>query len=216
MSVSCCGNNSESQASRNRRVLWIVLAVNAAMFLIEVFAGFAAKSASLQADALDFLADSANYAISLLVVGMAVRYRAGAALAKGLTMGAFGVWVLGVSVLHAFQGTLPRAETMGIVGVLALLANAACMALLYAQRDDDSNMRSVWLCSRNDVIGNAAVLLAALGVFGAQAGWPDVIVAVLMGSLAIHAAWQVIRQSLTELRKKSDTERVDLRPAADP
>jgi Co/Zn/Cd efflux system component len=201
MSANCCNDvlDDRLRDRRYRRVLWSVLVINAAMFLIEIVAGLAAGSASLQADALDFLADAANYGISLFVVGMALRYRAGAAIAKGMTMGLFGVWVLATSIWHAAYGRVPEAITMGAVGLAALLANAASFALLWVYRSGDSNMRSVWLCSRNDVIGNFAVLLAALGVFGTGTGWPDVIVASIMGSLALQGAWHVIRQASGEL-----------------
>lgn len=182
-----------------RRILWIVLATNAVMFLIEIGAGLAAGSASLQADALDFLGDAANYAISLIVVGMALRYRASAALAKGVTMGALGLWVIATVVWHAIHGTLPNAMTMGAVGFLALAANAACTGLLWRYRAGDANMRSAWICSRNDVLGNLAVLLAALGVFGTGTGWPDIIVATIMAALAFQGAVVVVRQSLNEL-----------------
>jgi Co/Zn/Cd efflux system component len=201
MSASCCDHISETELRdrRYRRVLWAVLAINALMFLIEVVAGLVSRSASLQADALDFFADAANYGISLFVVGRPLRYRAGAALTKGMTMALFGVWVLGTSVWHAVLGTVPEAMTMGAVGVAALLANAASFALLWRYRAGDSNMRSVWLCSRNDVIGNFAVLLAALGVFGTGTGWPDVVVATIMGGLALQGAWHVVRQASSEL-----------------
>src|SRR4029453_12808820 len=159
-------------ASAYRRVLWAVLAINAVMFLVEIGAGLAAGSASLQADALDFFGDAANYAISLLVVGMALRYRAMAALAKGATMGLFGLWVTGTVFWHALHGTLPSAVTMGAVGFAALAANAISFGLLSAYRDGDANMRSAWICTRNDVLGNLAVLAAAAGVFGTGAGWP--------------------------------------------
>src|SRR6266478_5461969 len=181
-----------------RRVLWAVLAINAAMFAVEVIAGLAAGSAALQADALDFLGDAANYAISLFVVGMALRYRASAALAKGATMAAFGLWVIGTVVWHAWHGTLPSAFTMGTVGLAALLANAATFGLLWAYRHGDANMRSAWICTRNDVLGNMAVLLAALGVFGTGTGWPDIIVAAIMASLAMQGAALVIRQASAE------------------
>jgi Co/Zn/Cd efflux system component len=183
-----------------RRVLWAVLAINAVMFLVEIGAGLAAGSASLQADALDFLGDSANYAISLFVVGLALRYRATAALLKGATMGVFGLWVIGTVVWHAVHGTLPSAFTMGTVGLAALVANAASFGLLWAYRTGDANMRSAWICTRNDVLGNLAVLLAALGVFGTGTGWPDIAVAVIMASLALHGAWVVLGQSRTEMR----------------
>jgi Co/Zn/Cd efflux system component len=178
-----------------------VLGINAVMFLVEIGAGVAAGSASLQADALDFLGDATNYGISLLVVGMALRYRASAALAKGATMGAFGLWVIGAVVWHALHGTLPSAITMGAVGFAALLANAASFALLWVYRHGDANMRSAWICTRNDVLGNLAVLLAALGVFGTGTGWPDIIVAAIMATLALQGAATVIRQSLDELRQ---------------
>jgi Co/Zn/Cd efflux system component len=184
-----------------RRALWFVLAINAAMFLIEIGAGVVAGSASLQADALDFLGDAANYAISLLVVGMALRYRAMAAFAKGSTMCLFGLWVIGTVIWHAVQGTLPNAFTMSAVGVAALVANASSFGLLWAYRRGDANMQSAWICTRNDVLGNLAVLLAAAGVFGTGTGWPDIIVAAIMAALALQGAALVITRSLAELRE---------------
>src|SRR6266550_3258263 len=187
-------------AAAYSRILWGVLAINAVMFLVEIGAGLAAGSAALQADALDFLGDAANYAINLFVVGMALHYRASAALAKGATMAAFGLWVIGAVVWHALHGTLPSAFTMGTVGVAALVANAVSFGLLWAYRHGDANMRSAWICTRNDVLGNLAVLLAALGVFGTGSGWPDTIVAAIMATLAIQGAALVIRQASAELR----------------
>jgi Co/Zn/Cd efflux system component len=210
MSSNCCQSDACNEADPRRgdpafkRVLWIVLAINAAMFLVEVVAGLAAGSASLQADALDFLGDAANYAIALLVVGMALRYRSMAALAKGATMGLFGLWVLGTVVWHSIAGTVPEAITMGVVGFAALAANAACFGLLWAYRAGDANMRSVWVCSRNDVLGNLAVLLAAVGVFGTGTGWPDVIVAAVMAALAIQGAFVVVRHALEELNSQKE------------
>jgi Co/Zn/Cd efflux system component len=205
MSASCCHDCHEDDPQRGnpayRRVLWIVLAINAVMFAVEIAAGLAAGSASLQADALDFLGDAGNYAISLFVVGMALRYRAMAALAKGSTMAMFGLWVLGITGWHALDGTLPQAFTMGAVGFTALAANAASFGLLWSHRGGDANMRSAWICTRNDVLGNFAVLLAALGVFGTGTGWPDLVVAVVMAALAMQGALIVIRQSLGELRQ---------------
>lgn len=184
-----------------RRILWTVLAINGAMFVVEVAAGLMAGSASLQADALDFLGDAANYAISLLVVGMALRYRALAALTKGATMGAFGLWVIATVIWHTLHGTLPSAVTMGAVGFTAFAANAASFVLLWAYRNDDVNMRSAWICTRNDVLGNLAVLLAAAGVFGTGTGWPDVLVATIMAGLALQGSAIVVRQSLGELHR---------------
>ena len=204
MGAECCSHQPSSDPHRGnpayRRVLWAVLAINAVMFLIEIAAGLAAGSASLQADALDFLGDSANYAISLLVVGMALRYRASAALAKGATMGAFGLWVIATVIWHALHATLPTAFTMGAVGITALVANAASFGLLWAFRGGDANMRSAWICTRNDVVGNLAVLLAAAGVFGTGTGWPDLLVATIMAALALQGAALVTRQAWGELR----------------
>ena len=205
MSGSCCHGCHEHDPQRGnpayRRVLWIALAINAVMFAVEIGAGLTAGSASLQADALDFLGDAANYTISLLVVGMALRYRAMAALAKGSTMGLFGLWVLGVTAWHAWYGTIPQAVTMGAVGFAALVANIASFGLLWRHRGGDANMQSAWICTRNDVLGNLAVLLAALGVLGTGTGWPDLIVAAIMASLALQGAAVVARQAVEEFRR---------------
>lgn len=206
MADSCCAPpplklDPKRENTTYRRILWTVLAINGAMFLVEIGAGLAAGSASLQADALDFFGDAANYAISLMVVGMALRYRATAAIAKGATMGLLGLWIIGAVIWHALHGTLPSAVTMGVVGSTALVANAASFGLLWAYRGGDANMRSAWICTRNDVLGNLAVLLAALGVFGTQTGWPDIIVAAIMAGLALQGATVVVRQSLGELRR---------------
>src|SRR5262245_37507685 len=188
--MDCCNHCHSSDTNRGnpayRRVLWDVLAINAAMLLVEIVAGLPAGSASLHADALDFFGDAANYAISLLVVGMALRYRATAAFAKGFTMGVFGLWIIGAVIWHALHGTLPSAITMGAVGFAALAANAISFGLLWAFRDGDANMRSAWICTRNDVFGNLAVLVAAAGVFGTGAGWPDVIVWGVVASVCLR------------------------------
>jgi len=220
MSAHCCEHHEEQgsdpiRQAAFRQVLCWALAINAAMFSVEIGAGLAAGSAALQADAVDFLGDAANYAISLFVVGMALRYRAAAALAKGATMALFGVWVLGVTAWHAFNGTLPHAFTMGGVGLAALVANAASFWLLWQHRMGDANMRSAWICTRNDVIGNLAVLIAAAGVFGTGTGWPDVIVAAVMAILALQGATTVIRQARSELQsdgRTSPATPVSLRP----
>jgi Co/Zn/Cd efflux system component len=183
-----------------RRALWIALVVNAGFFLAEVIAGAAAGSVSLQADALDFFGDAANYAISLGVAGMALAWRARAAVAKGGTLIAFALWVLGSTAWHAIHGTLPSAGVMGVVGIAALIANGGVALMLYRFRSGDANMRSVWICSRNDALGNLAVMFAALGVFGTGSGLPDVIVATIMGGLGLWGGWQIVNQAGGELR----------------
>lgn len=182
-----------------RRVLWIALVVNALMFLVEIVAGVAAGSVSLLADAIDFFGDAGNYALSLAVLAMGAVARARAAMFKAVTMVLFGVIVLGRAVWGAFGGSPPEPITMGVVGLLALLANVGVAALLYAFREGDANMRSVWLCTRNDAIGNVAVLLAALGVFGTGTRWPDLLVAAVMAGLALAAGTSVLRQARREL-----------------
>jgi Co/Zn/Cd efflux system component len=182
-----------------RVVLWAALVINLTMFVVEAGGSIMAGSSALQADALDFLADAANYGISLSVAGLALVCRARAALVKGATMGLFGLGVLISAGSHAIAGTVPHAELMGVIGVAALVANGIVAAPLYAYRSGDSNMRSIWLCSRNDVIGNIAVLLAALGVFGTGSGWPDFVIALVMAVLGISSARQVIRQARAEL-----------------
>ena len=198
----CVGSQSLSTPGW-RRALWVAFAVNAGFFLTELAAGAAAGSAALQADALDFFGDAANYAISLGVAGAALRWRARAALVKGSTLLAFALWVLGSTAWHAVLGPLPRAEVMGVVSVAALIANGGVALMLYRFRGGDANMRSVWICSRNDALGNMAVMLAALGVFGMGSGWPDVIVAIVMGGLGLWGGWQIVSQARGELRSHS-------------
>ncbi|MGD9615529.1 MAG: cation transporter [Alphaproteobacteria bacterium] len=200
--MSCCDQGCAAPAidRRYRRVLWAALAVNLAMFGVEIAAGLAAGSASLQADALDFLADAANYAVALVVVGLALHWRARAALLKGAVMGAFGLWVAGSTVHHALSGTVPHAETIGAVGLLALAANLVVAGLLYRHRTSDSQALSVWLCSRNDCIANLAVIAAGAGVWASNTAWPDIAVAAIIASLELSSAWRVMRQAMAELR----------------
>lgn len=195
-----CASTHIPNASGWRAALWIALGINATMFLAEIVAGLAAGSASLQADALDFLGDSANYAISLAVAGLALTWRARAALAKGLTLIALALWVVASTVWHAVFRTLPEAEVMGVVAMMAVLANGVVALMLYRFRSGDANMRSVWICSRNDVLGNLAVILAAAGVFGTQTGWPDIIVAAIMAALGLSGGSTIVRHAVVELR----------------
>ena len=202
--MACSGcSSSKSDLSRDpawRRALWIALAVNAAMFAAEMAAGVAGGSKALQADALDFLGDAANYAISLGVAGMALAWRARAALLKGATLALLGLYVLGATLWAVWHGGVPEAHVMGVVGVAALVANAGVALMLYRFRTGDANMRSVWICSRNDAIGNVAVVLAAAGVFGTGTAWPDLIVAGIMAGLGLWGGWQIIEQAQGELR----------------
>ena len=197
---SACGSDLAKVDPRWRRILWVALAVNALMFIVEMIAGATADSRALQADALDFLGDAANYAVSLAVVGSAIAWRARAALMKSLFMLGFAAWVLGSAVVAFMNGTAPDGVMMGTIGGLALAANVGVALLLYRYRTGDANMRSVWICSRNDAIGNVAVMLAALGVLGTDSAWPDLIVATIMAALALTGGIQVFRQAMTELR----------------
>jgi len=199
--MPCCTSCSSTPTAgpRFRRALWVALFINVAMFAVEIGAGIKSGSVSLLADAVDFAGDAANYAISLAVLAMGLTWRARAALVKGLSMAAFGIFVVAKAGWSAFAGIPPEPLTMGVVASLALLANAGVALMLYAFRDGDANMRSVWLCSRNDAIGNLAVMLAAAGVFGTGSGWPDLLVALLMGALALSAGVAVVRQARQEL-----------------
>ena len=198
----CCPSfeATPSVDARYRRVLWLALAINAAMFAVEAGFGLIADSLSLQADALDFFGDAANYAISLALLGRAIRWRARGAAIKGGAMALFGAWVLGAAIYRVFVGGVPDAAIMGAIGLLALFANLACAVLLFRFRRGDSNMRSVWLCTRNDAIANIAVILAALAVAVTGTGWADLGVAVVIASLAASAGISVIRQAHAELR----------------
>jgi len=200
MSATCCQTESKSSASsRYRKVLWFALAINTVMFLVEIGSGLRAGSVALLSDSLDFLGDAANYGISLWVLGLGVVIRARASMLKAGTMAIFGMGVLGAALWNFTNDTVPDAPVMGVVGLLALVANLTVAATLYTFREGDSNMRSVWLCSRNDALGNIAVMLAALGVFGTGTAWPDLLVASAMAALAITAAIQIARQASQEL-----------------
>ena len=190
----------EGMSDDYRRRLIAVIVINAAMFVVEMAAGYLARSQALQADALDFFGDSLTYGLSLAVIGMPLATRANVALLKGASLLAMGLWVLGSTAWKVLYTGVPEAEIMGLIGFLALAANVASVILLIAYKDGDANVRSVWLCSRNDAIGNVAVMIAALGVWGTATGWPDLIVAAIMASLFLSSAWQIITQALEEKR----------------
>jgi len=194
-----------------RRALWIALFLNAGMFIVELAAGAAAESTALLADSLDFFADAATYAISLAVAGLALAWRARAALAKGVSILAIGLFVMGAAVWRAFNEASPDAPTMGGIAILAFAANLFVAFLLYRHREGDANMRSVWVCTRNDVIGNAAVGAAALGVFGTGTAWPDLAVAAIMAGLGVWGGVEIVRRAWTELRAAKPAQAV---PAA--
>lgn len=202
----CCGGSCGTgggPANRQadyRRVLRLALLVNALMFAVEMAAGVQAGSLALRADALNFLAHALNYGVSLWVLGRALEWRSWAAVVKGLSLGALGLWVLGSAVWNAAAGVLPDAPVVGLVGLLALAANVSVAALLFAGRRGGATMRSVWLCSRNDALGNVAVMMAAAGVWSTGTGWPDLIVAAGIAGLSLAAAASVLQQAAGELR----------------
>jgi Co/Zn/Cd efflux system component len=197
---SCCGSNVkfEGLSSDYRRRLWLVIGINAAMFIIEMTAGVLSRSQALQADALDFLGDTLTYGISLAVIGMSLRARATAALFKGLSLTLMGLWIFGSTAYHVLVLGLPRAEIMGAIGFLALAANVTSVLILLKYKDGDANVRSVWLCSRNDAIGNVAVVIAAAGVWGTATAWPDLIVAAIMAGLFVYSSVRILRQAWLE------------------
>lgn len=201
---TCCSGGVpvfDGMDPRYKLVLWIVIAINGAMFLTEMVAGQLAGSRALQADALDFLGDTITYGLSLAVIGTSLRTRATAALFKGASLSVMGLWVLGSTVYQTLILGVPSAEIMGVIGVLALAANLASVGLLMPYKDGDANVRSVWLCSRNDAIGNVAVMFAALGVWGTATAWPDLIVAAIMAGIFLTSATQILRQAWTEYRQ---------------
>jgi Co/Zn/Cd efflux system component len=200
MSQACCHHAPPPATDpAYRRALWVALIVNAAMFVVEIGAGMQAGSVSLLADAVDFFGDAVNYGVSLAVLGLSLAWRARTALLKGAAMACFGVFVIGKAMAVALSGEVPEAMTMGAVGLIALSANVGVALLLYRFRDGDANMRAVWLCTRNDALGNLAVLAAALGVFGSGSAWPDLVVAAVMGLLALSSARVVVLLARREL-----------------
>uniref|UniRef100_UPI0030DAE839 cation transporter n=1 Tax=uncultured Sneathiella sp. TaxID=879315 RepID=UPI0030DAE839 len=185
--------------------LWVVIGINASMFVVEMIAGSIAGSQALKADALDFFGDSLTYGISLFVLGMSVRVRTTAALLKGVSLALMGLWVFGSTAYQVLVLGLPSAPVMGAIGVLALAANLASVGVLLRYKDGDANVRSVWLCSRNDAIGNVAVMLAAGGVFVTGTAWPDLAVAGLMAGLFLWSSIQIIAQALKERQHTVET-----------
>jgi cation diffusion facilitator family transporter len=203
MAADCCGSDVrfDGLSADYKRRLWLVIAINAAMFLVEMGAGALAGSQALKADALDFLGDSTTYGISLAVIGASVRARSWAAIGKAASLSAMALWVLGITAYHVLIVGMPHAEVMGATGVLALLANVGSVLILMRYKDGDANVRSVWLCSRNDAIGNVAVMAAAVAVWLTQTRWPDLAVAALMAALFFYSSARILKQSIDEMRE---------------
>ncbi len=203
MACCNCGNNLQFDglSTAYKRILWIVIAINALMFLVEMGASLASGSMALRADALDFLGDTLTYGITLMAIGHSIRWRASAALFKGVTLALMGVWVLGATLYRVFILGVPNEAIMGSVALMAFAANATSVLLLMRYRNGDANVRSVWLCSRNDAISNLAVMVAAVVVFYTQSRWPDLVVAAGMAGLFLHSSTLIIRQARREIRE---------------
>ena len=200
---NCCQDKScelEALRGHQSKVLWIALAINGVMFGLEFFVGLLAGSTSLLADSLDMLGDALVYGFTLYVVGLSARWQASAALLKGIVMAGFGIMVLAQAGYHLMSPEVPDFRIMGATGVLALLANGTCLILLTRRRNDDLNMRSTWLCSRNDIIANVGILIAAAGVLASGSRWPDLAVGLLITTVYMRAPVYVIRQATTALR----------------
>ena len=205
VACGCSGNPKfDGVDPAYKRVLWIVIFINAAMFFVEMSAGKLAGSQALQADALDFLGDALTYGLSLAVIGTSLKVRSTAALIKGLSLLFMGLWVFGSTVYQIFILGVPSAQIMGLIGLLALAANLASVLLLMRYKDGDANVRSVWLCSRNDAIGNVAVMIASFAVFLTASAWPDLIVAIIMAGLFLRSARLILAQAWQELRSGED------------
>ena len=206
MSASCGHTHGpfDGMSADYRRRLWAVIVINAAMFVVEMAGGQLAGSQALQADALDFFADAVTYGISLAVIGASIRVRTTAAAAKGVSLFVMGLWVVGSTIYRVFYVGMPEAPIMGAIGFLALIANLSSVLLLVNYKDGDANVRSVWLCSRNDAIGNVIVMAAALGVWGSGTPWPDLVVAAIMGGLFLSSSFQILTHSLREWRSGAE------------
>lgn len=200
-----CGHDCQFDGTSKayRRALLIVIGINFTMFLVEMGAGAMSGSMALRADALDFFGDSLTYAISLYVIGKSVKIRASAAIAKGASLALMGAWVFAASIWRFFVVGVPDAPIMGMIGVMALIANLASVLILIKYKDGDANVQSVWLCSRNDAIGNVAVMGAAIMVALTQSRYPDLIVAVFMSGLFLSSAWQILTKARAEWKGKA-------------
>lgn len=197
----CNADGQSDVSAAYRKVLWICLIANAVMFVAQMVASYAAHSVSLLANSADFFSDAANYGISLYVLNLSLRQKARASMFKGISLGVVGLWVTFETLHHALQPELPEPLIMAVISVVALAVNVGCAVLLYKYRGGDSNRESVWICSRNDAIGNIAVMIAAAGVFASSTIWPDIIVAAILGWLAVTGAWRIIQSAKKEMNK---------------
>lgn len=202
MACNHCVTKQSTYSNTYRKILWAVFGINATMFIIEMWVGLKANSVSLLADSLDFLGDSANYLISLFVLRLSLSTRAKASLIKGTTMGLVGIWVFITTIYQFVENSLPSYSDMGGIGVIAFMANLLAAWLLYQFRQGDSNMTSVWLCSRNDAIGNLMIILASFFVYLTQSNLPDLIVAIVMIYLSLSASYAIIYQAMRELKHR--------------
>lgn len=212
MAGSCCGGKAKFDGldDNYKRILWVVIALNGVMFLVEIVAGIQGQSQALQADALDFLGDTLTYGISLWVIGKSLALRSSAAIAKGISLLLMSLWVSGSTLYRVFYLNEPDAFTMGSIAIAAFAANMCSVLLLMRYKDGDANVRSVWLCSRNDAIGNLIVLAAASGVWATGgSAWPDLAVAGVMATLFLSSSIQIIRQAFAEQREALDQRRAD-------
>ena len=214
MAGDCCADvKFDGASAAYKRALWAVIAINGVMFFAELSAGLAAQSMALKADALDFLGDTVTYFISLMVIGQPLALRAKVALFKGVSLGLFAAIILGATIYRVFVVGSPDQMVMGWIGALAFSANVASVLILLRFRDGDANVRSVWLCSRNDAIGNLAVIAAAFGVAWTGTQWPDLLVALVLAGLFLTSAVKIIRQALEEMAQDADTEAGTKAPA---
>jgi cation diffusion facilitator family transporter len=201
---ACCETKADEISvlrGKHKNVLTTVLLINAVLFVVEAAAGLLANSTALLADSLDMLGDSLVYGFSLYVLWRSATWKAKAALLKGVIMALFGIGVLFEAVYKTLAGVVPIAETMGIIGSLVLVGNGICFLLLSRHRSDDLNMRSTWLCSRNDIIANLSVLVAAAGVTIFNSGWPDILIGAAIAALFLKSALTILAESFVELRR---------------
>lgn len=201
----CCSNEDEIQLMKQShgRVLWIVLAINASMFLVELVVGVLSQSTALMADSLDMLGDALVYSFSLFVLGKGIKWEAKASVLKGVIMLSFGIGVLAEAVYKILNPVVPEAGSMGITGAAALVMNSICFYLLWKHRGDNLNMQSTWVCSRNDLIGNVGVIIASGLTAVTASKWPDIAIGLSIAAMFVNSAIQVLREAKSALAQNS-------------